>query len=400
MYSYVARQPIVDRNKKTIGFELLYRNGNENSFPDVNANFATKSILINQILLHQKRILDGKKGFINFGYESLLERLPFDFPNENYIIEILETCPPSDQLYDLVVELKKKGYKIALDDFIPTEEWRRFYNFIDIIKFDITTYPITQAAEYLKTLKNYNIRFLAEKVETYEEFNRAKECGFHYFQGYFFSKPEMIHSKVIDSSINSKIQLSVAIARKELDLKVIERVIASNPGLSFKLLNFVNQYSMLRAPIKSLQQALVYLGEDRIRKFITYTVIKTLSIDKPSILCNMSLQRAKFFEIILCCMGLNHEKELGYLCGMLSVIDALIDADMAEILKPLNINHEIKAALLGEEGRLRDIIKLAEAVENTNWACVDILCKRLNLTEAQIINSSVESTLWADEISA
>jgi len=400
MYSYVARQPIVDRNKKTVAFELLYRDGQENSFPDVSADYATKSILINQILVHQKRILDGKKGFVNFGYESLLERLPFDFPNENYVVEILETCPPSDQLYDLVVELKKEGYKIALDDFVPSEAWRRFYHYIDIIKFDITTYSIAQAAEYLKTLKNYNIRFLAEKVETYEEFHHAKKCGFHYFQGYFFSKPEMVHSKIIDSSINAKIQLSVAVANKHLDLKLIERVIASNPGLSFKLLNFVNQFSMLRSPIKSLQQALVYLGEDRVRKFITYAVIKTLSFDKPSILCNMSLQRAKFSEMILCSMGFSHKKELGYLCGMLSVIDALLDANMSDILKPLNINHEIKSALLGEEGRLRDIINLAEAVENTNWSTVDQLCLRLNLTEEQIINSSVESTLWADEISA
>lgn len=399
MYSYVARQPIVDRNKNTIAFELLYRNGKENSFPDVSDDFATKSILINQVLVHQKRILDDKKGFINFGYESLLERLPFDFPNKDYVIEILESCPPSDQLYALVVELKKQGYEIALDDFIPSEEWRRFYNYIDIIKFDITTYSIAQAGEYFKILENYDIKFLAERVETYEEFNSAKECGFHYFQGYFFSKPEMIHNKAMDPSINSKMQLSVAVAKEPLDLKSIEKAIASNPGLSFKLLNFVNQYSMVRSPIKSLQQGLVYLGEDRIRKFITFAVIKTLSVDKPSILCNMSLQRAKFFEMILSSMGLNHKKELGYLCGMLSVIDALLDADMADILKPMNINHEIKAALLGEEGRLRDIIKLAEAVENTNWSEVDQLSQRLNLTESQIINSSVESTLWADEIS-
>ena len=209
----------------------------------------------------------------------------------------------------------------------------------------------------------------------------------------------MIYNKILDSSLNSKIQLSVAVSSQDLDLHLIEKIIASNPGLSFKLLNFVNEYSMVRSPIKSLQQALVYLGEDRVRKFITYAVIKTLNADKPSILSNMSLQRAKFFEMILSSMGLHHKKEIGYLCGMLSVIDALLDSDMSVIVKPLNINQEIKDALLGEEGRLQDLIKLAEAVENSNWTKVDELSKTLNITEAEIINSSVESTLWADEIS-
>ena len=399
MSSYVARQPIVDRNKKTIAFELLYRDGKENSFPNVSSDYATKSILVNQTLVHQKRILDDKKGFVNFGYESLLDRLPFDFPNKNYVIEVLEDCPPSDDLYNIIVELNNKGYTIALDDFVPSKEWERFYKHIHIIKFDITTYSLSQAAMYIKSLTNYNIKFLAEKVETYEEFNTAKEYGFDLFQGYFFSKPEMIYNKILDSSLNSKIQLSVAVSSSELDLRLIEKIIASNPGLSFKLLNFVNEFSMVRSPIKSLQQGLVYLGEDRVRKFITYAVIKTLNADKPSILSNMSLQRAKFFEMILSSMGLHHKKEIGYLCGMLSVIDALLDSDMSSIVKPLNINQEIKDALLGEEGRLQDLIKLAEAVENSNWRKVDELSKTLNITEAEIINSSVESTLWADEIS-
>ncbi|RBW46324.1 histidine kinase [Psychromonas sp. B3M02] len=400
MSSYVARQPIVDRDKQTVAFELLYRDGEENSFPDVSADYATKSILVNQILVHQKRILDGKTGFVNFGYDSLLDRLPFDFSYKNYVIEILENCPPSDELFQIVVELKEKGYTVALDDFVPSKEWLKFYPYIDIIKFDITTYPLDKAGIYLKKLAGLDIKFLAERVETYEEFNQAKECGFELFQGYFFSKPEVVQSKILDSSVSAKIQLSVAVSQEELDFVQIENIIASNPGLSFKLLSFVNEYSMLKAPIKSLQQALLYLGEDRVRKFITFAVIKTLNSDKPSILSNMSLQRAKFFELLLCAIGLEDKKELGYLCGMLSIIDALLDADMAAILTPLNINQEIKDALLGKQGDLNNLIKLAAAVEVSDWKKVDELTSAMGITEEEVINASVQSTLWADEISA
>jgi len=114
----------------------------------------------------------------------------------------------------------------------------------------------------------------------------------------------------------------------------------------------------------------------------------------------MSLQRAKFFEMLLSSIGLEHKKELGYLCGMLSIIDALLDADMEAILTPLNINQEIKDALLGKEGVLNNLVKLAEAVEISDWTKVDQLTKIMGITESQVINSSVESTLWADEISA
>jgi len=399
MTSYVARQPIVDRNKKTVAFELLYRNGKENCFPDVSADFATKSILMDQILVHQKKILDGKKGFINFGYDSLIERLPFDFPSKNYVIEILETCEPSDELFNLVVELKKAGYSIALDDYIPTEAWRRFYLYIDIIKFDITTYSLTEAAQYLKTLAKYDIQFLAEKVETYDEFNSALACGFHLFQGYFFSKPEMIKSKVLDSSLNSKLKLSVALANEELDLNLIETIIASNPGLSLKLLNFVNECSTIRSPIKSLQQALVYLGQDRVRKFITYAVLKTLTVDKPDIVITMALQRARFFELVLEVMRLKDQKELGYLCGLLSMIDALLDADMSSIVTPLNINESIKSALLGEPGTLNDLIKLTESIESSDWEEIEKLSQSLSVSQADVDEAFVVATLWADEVS-
>jgi EAL and modified HD-GYP domain-containing signal transduction protein len=354
---------------------------------------------MNQILVHQKKILDGKKGFINFGYDSLIERLPFDFPNKNYVIEILETCEPTDALFDLVVELKRAGYTIALDDYIPTEAWRRFYLYVDIIKFDITTYSLPQAAQYLKTLAKYDIQFLAEKVETYEEFNSALACGFHLFQGYFFSKPEMIKNKVLDSSLNSKLRLSVALANEQLDLSLIESIIASNPGLSLKLLNYVNECSTIRSPIKSLQQALVYLGQDRVRKFITYAVIKTLTVDKPDIVITMTLQRARFFEILLDLMQLKEQKELGYLCGLLSMIDALLDAEMSSIVAPLNINESIKSALLGGAGVLNDLIKLTESIESSNWDKVTEMTLALSLPESEVEEAFVVATLWADEVS-
>jgi len=398
MFSYVARQPIVDRNKKTVAFELLYRDGNDNSFPNVSPDFATKSILMNQFLFHQKRILDGKIGYVNFGYESLIERLPFDFPNRSYTIEILEDCPPTDALFKIVVELKKKGYTVALDDFVPSKEWSRFYKYIDIIKFDILNYPLSKAAQDLTFLSQYDIKFLAEKVEDYAQFNEAKACGFHYFQGYFFSKPEVLHTKAIDPSLNAKIQLSAAISKETLDIDEIEKIVASNPGLSFKLLNFVNESSQIKSPIKSLQQALVYLGEDRIRKFVTYVVIKTLNPNKPGILFNMSLQRAKFFELILESMGLKKQKSLGYLCGMLTLIDALLDVEMVSVISPLNLNSDIKLALLEQKGVLGNIIKLLNVVEVSNWQHADELLEQLNIDETVIINAYAESIIWADSV--
>ncbi|MDB1122695.1 EAL domain-containing protein [Vibrio sp. kj40-1] len=193
--SYVARQPILDRNKKLYGYELLFRNSEKNAFPSVTDEEATHKLVIEQFFEHDQSVLGGKLGFINFPYNSLIQKLPTVLPNEHVIIEILEDCEPTMDLLSAVIALKKEGYRFALDDFVPSPEWKPFLPYIDIIKFDIQILPLDKLERLMRKMAETNIKFLAEKIETYDEFKQALDMGFEYFQGYFFSKPELIKRK-------------------------------------------------------------------------------------------------------------------------------------------------------------------------------------------------------------
>ncbi|NOI67469.1 EAL domain-containing protein [Vibrio sp. 99-8-1] len=398
MYSYVARQPILNRQLDVIGYELLYRDGEKNAFPNIDLSIATKELLVEQCLVQQGRVIGDKKGFINFGYDTIISKVPLDFPVKQYVIEVLETCRPTEELYSSLTELKKQGYSIALDDFVVSDEWKRFLPLVDIIKFDLQATSWQQISNYMDETSGLTLEYLAEKVESYQEYSFAKKQGFHYFQGYFFSRPEIIKNRTVDSSLMTSIQLCRAVADNSIDFNNVEKIISSNAALSFKLLNFVNACAAITAPIHSFHQALVYLGEDNLRKFVSYVALAEMGDNKPDILSITSLHRAKFIESMLSRMGQEKLKSIGYLCGMLSLIDAVLDIEIEDILQPLNIEMAIKEALLEHQGTLGALLKLVEAIEASNWQQISEIEKQLDVAKETTISCELDAAFWVGEL--
>ena len=397
-YSYVARQPILDRNRKTTAYELLFRDGPGNSFPVVEPEFATSKLLMDQFLTHQYHSIEDKVGFVNFPYESLLNQIPTLFPEDKMVVEILEDCPPSDELLAEVKYLKSKGYQIALDDFIPSPEWNRFLPYIDLLKIDIQQVSLPKAALIIDKLSQTKIRFLAEKVETYDEFQRASNIGFHYFQGYFFSKPEIIEKKAIESSLYTVVELCKCIAEEVIDFCKIEKLISTDVTLSFKLLRYVNANAAICREISSFRQAMAYMGEDKLRKFVSLVALATVKESKPESLYNLSIQRARFCELLMKEMQIPEGSSKGFLCGMFSLLDSLLDQDLETVVESIPIDKEIKTALLKRESLLGDVLSLAIALEKADWYKVIDLEKKLALSNQVISDSYQRSIRWTDEI--
>ncbi|WP_413282906.1 EAL and HDOD domain-containing protein [Vibrio sp. MA40-2] len=396
-YTYTARQPIVDRNINIIGYELLYRNSVRNAFPDIDSDLATRRILIEQFITRQQQILNGKLGFINFDSVSLLKKIPLDFVEPNFIIEVLETCEPNKELLDTLKELKSIGYQIALDDFVPDERWQVFYPFIDIIKFDLQVYSLDKAKVFVEKHREFGITYIAEKVETYEEFHLAKEAGFDLFQGYFFNKPEIITNNKITSSLNTSIQLCKAIADEEIDFKQIEDIISQDAVFSLQLLNFVNSSAHISAPINSFRQALAYLGANQIRKFVSYTALLAINPTKPKQLFYMSLHRAKFFELLLAKTSYKKMANEAYLCGLLSLIDGILDCELNQILVSLHLSKTIENAILQREGVLGLLLMLSEALDKADWREMAVIEKKLKIDYGIIIDCEFDAHLWLND---
>ncbi len=397
-YSYFARQPILDIDKKTIAYELLFRDGPNNSFPDIDPNLATSQLLSDHFLTAQQDAIGDKLGFVNFPYLSLINEVPALFPAKSLVVEILEDCQPTEELLNAVRSLAKQGYKIALDDFVPSKEWRAFLPYVSIIKFDIRIVPIEKAKLYIQKLAKTKIEFLAEKVETLQEFEQAKQAGFKYFQGYFFSKPEVIQKKSLEPSLLTVIQLITEVANSELDLVKIEDLIAKDVTLSYKLLSFVNSSYLITKKIESFRQALIYLGEERLRKFISLVSISTTKDDKPDYLYTLSMQRAKFCQMIAQCPSMKVSSSQAFLTGMFSLLDSLLDRPLKQIVDEMPIEETVTNALLEHQGKLGTLLRLVKAYEKAEWDKAAIYTEQLKLNEDQIAKAYEESVKWTAEL--
>jgi len=397
-YSYVARQPIFDSERNAVAYELLFRDGPKNTFPDVEAELATSRLLSDQFLSVHYKSLGKKRGYVNFPQQSLINQIPALFPSNSIVVEILEDCEPSDELLTAIKELYKKGYTLALDDFVPSPGWLRFLPFISIIKFDIRTVPIGKAAFFMTKLKKSKIQFLAEKVENYEEFKQAKEVGFTLFQGYFFAKPEVIQQRAIEPSLLTVVQLCKEIANEDINYAEIERLVSTDLSLSYKLLRYVNSSSMISSEIKSFKQALVYLGEDRLKKFVSLVAVSNTNEGKPNSLYTLSISRARFCELLARKSNGKIDGSLAFLTGMFSLLDSLLDQTLETIMDSIPVDHSIKAALLEGSGELGKAIQLVRAFERANWEEVIKLRNNLGIPEDHIADCYHQAQTWAQDL--
>ncbi|OAN18458.1 histidine kinase [Photobacterium jeanii] len=397
MYSYLARQPILNKDKVTIGYELLFRDGPENSFPNICDEEATNRLLIDNFFSSgSNQVTGGKRGFVNFPHASLIQRVPLMFPKQSFIIEILESCEPNDELLEAIIELNQKGYTLALDDFNPSPEWNRFIPYIHIIKFDIRQTPIEKCALFIRRHKIGKLKFLAEKVENHEEFMAAYDAGFDFFQGYFFSKPEMMQRRSLTPSGLTTIRLYQEICQPEVDYNKVEEIIATDVSLSYKLLRHVNGMLITRAkPISSFKQALVYLGEEKLRRFITFVAASHALENKPQSLYNLSLQRAQFCERLVPKASIKVCGNQAFLTGLFSLLDSLLDQPLEELLRLLPLSDDIKSALIEQKGPLGILLKLAVAYDKADWDVVARCTTALKLNESDVVDAYMQSVKWA-----
>jgi EAL and modified HD-GYP domain-containing signal transduction protein len=397
-YSYIARQPILDSEQKTVGYELLFRDGPNNTFPDIDPELATNRLLSEHFLATHYSTIGDKLGFVNFPYQSLVNLVPTLFPKENLVIEILESCEPTAELLAAIKKMSQAGYTIALDDFVPRKEWLPFLPYTSIIKIDIRQYSLKKAQALIERLRPHNITFLAEKVETYEEFELAKQVGFDQFQGYFFSRPQLIRRKQIKPSFLTVVQLCKEIANQDINYDELERLISLDVTLSYKLLTFVNASYLIRSEIKSFKQALVYLGEERLRKFISLVAITSTQDDKPDSLYSLSIQRARFCELLLSDMNTNLDEGLGFLTGMFSLLDSLFDQPLEELVEKMPIDHMVKSALVTKQGTLGNILSLVKAYENADWMTVIAYRDKLEVSDEKLAKHYDDAIKWTEDL--
>ena len=242
MYFYAARQPILDVDKNLYAYELLFRDGVDNVFPDIDGDLATSRIVEGaQINFGLEDLTDGKPAFINFTLDTIVKKYPTMMSPKSMVVEILETVQPGKRLLAEVQKLKEQGYTLALDDYEHKPVWKHFFPYIDLIKIDMRDLDKDKIESIVKELSAYpKIDLLAEKVETLEEFEWCKSLGFKYFQGFFFSKPEMVKTKNLSPAQMTLAELLYETSNEDVNLPKLTQIFERDINLSYKLLRYAN----------------------------------------------------------------------------------------------------------------------------------------------------------------
>jgi EAL and modified HD-GYP domain-containing signal transduction protein len=378
---------------------LLFRDSQANFCPDVDGDLATAQVLYKGLLGYGiETLTHGKPALINFTGNLLLQDLPLLFPRDKIIVEILENIDPSDDILDACRRLIRNGFTLALDDFIFEERYRRMIELAGLIKIDFRAASLEAIAQMLDQMGPTQARLLAEKVETYEEFEQAMAMGFSLFQGYFFSKPEIVSHR--DIRPNKAVLLGIIgeIYSDECHIPNLERLLKNDVSLSIKLLQTVNSAFYSRVGnITSLRHALTYLGCRDIKRLVTMIILSDLASDKPAELLRQSLMRARFCELMTRCQTAEAlGAEEAFLAGLFASIDALLDLPMGAILEQLPLSEAIKTALLKGGNPLGELLGLAFSYEKGEWDNHTTRRQKLNLSQHMVMTTYLEAIQWAD----
>jgi c-di-GMP-related signal transduction protein len=392
---YMARQPILTRERELFGYELLFRNGIQNSCDGMDLEMASTSVLDTSFLIGLEKISAGHPMFFNCPREFLVRDYVSLFPPQSIVVEILETINPDEEVIAVCTRLKERGYSIALDDFVDSAKWAPLVALADIIKVDFRLTSAKEQREIVARHAGKKIKMLAEKVETQEEFAAAMDMGYALFQGYFFCHPEMLMHRRLPTFKLTYLELLRAATAPEFNIHDLAVKIKYEPSLTFRLLRYLNSAAFgLRAEIHSVEHALSLLGERELRKWIVVVCVGVVAEGKPDELMTVPLIRARFCELLAPIARIPGDSDDLFLMGLLSLMDAILDQSIESILKETPVRTEIKDALLHQKGLYWQLLEITIAHEQADWPKVSQLLTAMGMNEEQVSGFYISAVDW------
>ena len=404
-FFYVAKQPILDREQKTYGYELLFRTGlDEQAAVIKDADFATGDVATYGFVKTQEDINQSKRIFINFTESLILEGAPRALPSSVTVIEVLENIASSPEIMEELIKLKQEGYLIAIDDFDNSRETdEALLDIADIIKVDVLDKSPDEIAKLFNQIKDKKALKLAEKVESRSTFEYLHRLGFDFFQGFFFARPQNLTGKKIHSSQSSKIRVLSAINDANLDTEKIIELVNADASITYRLLRLLNSAAFgLSMKIEPVRHAVVLLGNSRMRYWLRMVVLSDINAkDNPKELLLLALVRAKFLEKLTQDGHIpDVHPETMSLFGMLSLLDIMLATPFPIIFKELPLSQNFQDGYTNPDTPLGKYLALLISLENNNLNQPANFAHQLVIPIEAIAASYQEAQKWVDTIEA
>lgn len=391
---YFARQPILDARRRVYAYELLFRSGPEVVFRG-DGDHATRTMLDTTVLYGVEELTGGPPAFVNCTMDALTERLVDVLLPGSTVLEILETLEPTPGLIATCRNLKTLGFRIALDDFDWKQGIEPLVEIADYIKFDFLQHDRTARQALLDRLSRYSHTLLAEKIETQGEYEAASAEGFTLFQGYYFCRPALLEARQIPGNKIMQLEILREVHKDPMDLHKVSQLVRRDAAITYRLLRLVNSPACaIRQEVRSVELAMIAIGEQAFRRIATLSIASALNSDQPAEILLMALARARFCELAAGRCRLDPTEQ--YLLGLLSLLPAMLRVPMQDALSALPLRREIREALTGVHNKERSLLDWIEAAECGDWPRCDAVAQSKTLHEKELQHCAAEARIWAD----
>jgi len=361
---YIGRQPIFDRDNRVFAYELLWRGGDDNRAGFADGDLATTQVMLNALTeIGLDRLVGEHRAFINLTRRFLLGEQPLPEMTDQVVLEILEDIAPDAEVIAAVRRLAALGYCIALDDFLYRPELEPLVELADIVKIDLLALDAAALREHVTRLRRYPLKLLAEKVENAEQHALCLDLGFDYFQGYYYARPNVVAGRRMPANQMALLQLLAALRDPDLGDAELEELIGQDVGLAWRLLRYINSARFgLSREIDSIRQAIALLGRRILSQIASLLAMAQLG-DKPPELMMTALIRAHMARRL----SGELDPDTCYTAGLFSVLDALLDRPMAELLADLPLSEELTRALRDRSGPVGEVLATVIAYDEADW---------------------------------
>lgn len=371
MEIFVGRQPIYDRQRQVVAYELLYRPMAVNAANVIDGDRATAEVMLHTLTtIGLEGLVGHHPAFINITRNAILQGHLQVLPCERVVLEVLEDTVVDEPLLQALRDLKAAGYRIALDDFVLTDDTETLLSLAHIIKIDLLHTPMEQVAALVERFRPLGLALLAEKIETREIHQRCLELGFDYFQGYHFSQPQLMRGHSPSTTQASLLPLLARINDPRISLKELKELIERDPVLSYRLLRYINSaFFCLPQRVDSVQRVVTLLGVDNVRAWSTLLALATLE-EGHNDLATTALIRAYLCQILAQKQGLE-APESAFIVGLLSILDAMLEMPMSQVLEQLPLSDDISMGLLEGEGPYGTLLTYVRDYEREDLAALE-----------------------------
>ena len=397
---YLGRQPVLDRERKIIGYELFNQTDAASDAEVQDGLNASAQILVSLLnSLDSGWLPAGKRIFIRVDIAMLLDP---DFlallPEEHTVLDVYGKAEVTPELLAACDGLRARKIGLALDDPGLLQADDALLAKADFFKVDVTQHDPTELFDLLGRLEKFPAKRVAKKVETGRDFKFCHDAGFDCFQGYYFARPETFTEKAINPGQMNLIELLNLVGQNAEEPK-IEAVFKRDPALMVKLLGYINSPAMgLSRKVTAISQAITLIGYRQLYRWaalLLYTAGKAVI---PPALTLTVLTRSRLIELLGKTRLPKQEQDNLFIVGMLSMLGVILETPLEKAIEKLHVSEEISLALLKYEGSYGPFLALAEATENCDVPRMTELGNQLGLAPVDVNGAHLAAISWAEAL--